>query len=64
MADFVSHQQRIVSTKGEESELAENWDRFSNIPNLEPEQQNKPSRRLQARAGESVLTPEQTRLED
>ncbi|HCH25557.1 MAG TPA: hypothetical protein DE179_14805 [Oceanospirillaceae bacterium] len=31
-AEFVASQQRIVNTLGEESELAENWHRFSNAP--------------------------------
>jgi len=42
-AEFVSSQQRIVNTLGEESELAENWERFSHIPKAgkEPERRQR-----------------------
>ncbi len=64
MADFVAHQQRILNTKGDESELAENWERFSNIPKHDSEQQEDYLRRLKAHMDQSNLTPEQMYLED
>ena len=48
-AEFVSSQQRIVNTLGEASELAENWERFSNSPKAGEEEPVKRQRRMKVR---------------
>jgi len=48
-AEFVASQQRVVNTLGEESELAENWDRFSNTPKHPEEDPKKRQRRMTVR---------------
>jgi hypothetical protein len=48
-AEFVSSQQRIVNTLGEESELAENWERFSNTTKAGEEEPEKRQRRMKVR---------------
>ena len=61
-AEFVSSQQRIVNTLGEESELAENWDRFSNTPKRAEKEEFKRQRRLKARKGSAISGASKTRM--